>query len=125
MIMTNIDVKPSYLVLEDKIVAELKKGARARPELVKILGVPRTTIYDALRRLMKKNIVDTVQEYSGVTRKWCSNNSENTCQRKFSKCHLCISFVLKDGSPPLKKGRGRPRVMFYLLDQDKELNGKR
>lgn len=42
-----------YTRLQKQIIKELKDGAKTRDQLVKVLGVPRTTIYDALRKLIK------------------------------------------------------------------------
>lgn len=46
-----------YSPLEMKLLDLLEDGPMVRDEMVKRLGIPRTTIYDALKRLIKKKHV--------------------------------------------------------------------
>ena len=70
----------SISATEERLVALLKEGPQTRDQLVKKLRIPRTTIYDGLRKLIRRNEV-----------------------KKF----------------PLfatERSRGRPQVLFSLLD---------
>jgi|SRR5271157_5050106 len=70
----------SISAIEERLLAILKDGPHTRDQLVKKMDVPRTTIYDGLRRLIMHNEV-----------------------KKF----------------PLfatERSRGRPQVLFSLLD---------
>jgi uncharacterized membrane protein len=50
--------------LTDKRIYELleEKGPLTRPKLVELTGLPRTTIFDALTRLMIRRLVDKYSE---------------------------------------------------------------
>ena len=70
----------SISAIEERLVALLKEGPQTRDQLVKKMAIPRTTIYDGLRKLITRNEV-----------------------KKF----------------PLfatDRSRGRPQVLFSLLD---------
>jgi len=43
--------------IEEKLLGLLKEGPQTRNELVKKLSVPRTTIYDGLKKLITRNEV--------------------------------------------------------------------
>ncbi|HME54999.1 MAG TPA: helix-turn-helix domain-containing protein [Candidatus Lokiarchaeia archaeon] len=77
----NDDMKlKSLSAIEERLLALLKDGPHTRDQLVKKLAIPRTTIYDGLRKLIIRNEV-----------------------KKF----------------PLfatERSRGRPQVLFSLLD---------
>lgn len=47
------------MTLLDLILDSLKKGPKSRPELVKITGCPRTTIYDYLAWLKHTGLVES------------------------------------------------------------------
>lgn len=72
----------SHSKLEVQLLDLLSNGAMTRGEMVKKLGIPRTTIYDGLKRLIVRNEV-----------------------KKF----------------PLhtqERSRGRPKVLFSLIDEE-------
>ncbi len=70
--------------LEDQLMDLLKEGPLTRDQMVKKLSVPRTTIYDGLKKLMVRNCVTKYPLYSE------------------------------------DRGRGRPKIAFTLLDNEKE-----
>jgi len=58
------DVKlKQHSPLELELLDILKNGALIRDKLVEILGIPRTTVYDALKRLIMR---DEVQKYPEI-----------------------------------------------------------
>ncbi|MFX0103136.1 MAG: helix-turn-helix domain-containing protein [Candidatus Hodarchaeota archaeon] len=68
--------------LEIQLLNLLSDGAMTRGEMVKKLGIPRTTIYDGLKRLIVRNEV----------KKYPLHNQE--------------------------RARGRPKVLFSLIDDE-------
>lgn len=68
--------------LEMRLIGLLQAGAMTRDQMVQKLGIPRTTIYDGLRRLIQMNI------------------------------------VMRYPVPTLKRSKGRPRILFSLVDVD-------
>ncbi len=55
--------------LEKVLVALLQTGDYTRPQMVQKTGVPRTTIYDSLKRLIKADIVYRYPLRDGIRRK--------------------------------------------------------
>jgi len=47
----------SLSAIEERLVVLLKEGPQTRDQLVKKLAIPRTTIYDGLRKLIMRNEV--------------------------------------------------------------------
>jgi len=47
----------SISAIEERLVSILKEGPQTRDQLVKKLSIPRTTIYDGLRKLIQRNEV--------------------------------------------------------------------
>ena len=47
----------SLSAIEERLVAILKEGPQTRDQLVKKMAIPRTTIYDGLRKLIRRNEV--------------------------------------------------------------------
>jgi predicted ArsR family transcriptional regulator len=47
----------SLSAIEERLVALLKEGPQTRDQLVKKMAIPRTTIYDGLRKLIMRNEV--------------------------------------------------------------------
>ena len=47
----------SFSPLEEKLIDVLKNGPLTRDEMVKKLAVPRTTVYDGLKKLIMRNEV--------------------------------------------------------------------
>ena len=82
----NVEEEPKHTLgkLERQIIALLKNGALTRDQLVEQLGIPRTTIYDSIRRLILWNIVT----------KYPLDTTE--------------------------RSRGRPRILFSLIDEYEE-----
>lgn len=68
--------------LERRLIALLQKGALTRDQMVKKLGIPRTTIFDALKRLIVKERVKKYPLY---------------CDERV---------------------RGRPKILFSLMDEE-------
>lgn len=50
--------------LEDQLLDLLKEGPLTRDQLVKKLSMPRTTIYDGLKKLMSRNVVTKYPIYN-------------------------------------------------------------
>jgi len=72
--------------LEHRLVQLLSSGALTRDQMVKMLDIPRTTVYDALKRLIQRGK------------------------------------VLKYPSEKVDHGKGRPLVMFALIDYEEGKN---
>ena len=70
----------SISAIEERLIALLKEGPHTRDQLVKKLAVPRTTIYDGLRKLIIRNEVKKYPLFA------------------------------------TDRSRGRPQVLFSLLD---------
>ncbi len=47
----------SISAIEERLMAILKEGPQTRDQLVKKMAIPRTTIYDGLRKLIMRNEV--------------------------------------------------------------------
>ena len=73
--------------LENDLLDLLSEGAMTRSEMVKKLGIPRTTIYDALKRLIVRGLV--------------------------------LKYPLRNALDEGRSVRGRPRVLFDLIDGGK------
>nr|MDO8113712.1 hypothetical protein [Candidatus Sigynarchaeota archaeon] len=69
---------------EEKLLVVLKEGPLTRDKLVAKLGIARSTIFDSLKKLIKRNEV--------------------------KKCPLFAT----------ERSKGRPQVLFSLLDDKKE-----
>jgi hypothetical protein len=114
-----------YHDMEEKIKKVLESGAKTRGEIVKILGVPRTTIYDYLRKMIKKGIVEKKPMNSGKSPRWCMNFNKQACTRPGAKiysnnnpCSECKMWKPKKGNPPLKGNRGASKVLFSLKESE-------
>jgi hypothetical protein len=77
------------LSVEERVIAALQNGPVDRDTLVVITNLARTTVYDALRHLERKNVVISGPVYY---------------------------FTGRELDPETKRGRGRPRVLFTLVD---------
>lgn len=52
-----IDIKDQPLMpIEESLLGVLKEGSYTRKQLVKRLGIPRTTIYDGLKKLIRREL---------------------------------------------------------------------
>nr|MDO8113935.1 helix-turn-helix domain-containing protein [Candidatus Sigynarchaeota archaeon] len=69
--------------IEEKLLVVLKEGPLTRDQLVKKLAVPRTTIYDGLKKLIVRNEVKKYPLFA------------------------------------TERSRGRPQVLFTILDDKK------
>jgi len=69
--------------IEEQLLSVLKDGPQTRDELVKKMAIPRTTIYDGLKKLIVRNEVRKAPVYL------------------------------------VERNRGRPQVLFSILDEKK------
>nr|MDO8112450.1 helix-turn-helix domain-containing protein [Candidatus Sigynarchaeota archaeon] len=69
---------------EEKLLVVLKEGPLTRDQLIAKLGIPRTTIYDSLKKLILRNEVKKYPLFA------------------------------------TERSKGRPQVLFSLLDDKKE-----
>lgn len=108
--------------VEEEIMKALSEGPKPRGELVKITGIPRSSLYYYLYDMEDKGIIERVPEYSGKTPRWCVNRK--TCEHfdrgknvepDSSTCWKCRDWGKEEGSPPLKETKGRSKILFKLL----------
>ena len=102
-------------MLESRIIGVLKEVPKIRDELVKILGIPRTTIYDALRKLIEKDIIERapLRDYIPIGDKCIDckiSRSNKSCSIKDPK--NCVNSF----KPKTNKKRGRPYILFRLVE---------
>jgi len=97
----------SISTIEERLISILKDGGPlTRDQLVKRMGVPRTTIYDGLKKLIIRN---AVVKYPFLTTPRC-------------KCPVARNSSKKQhvkGCPGNRMVRGRPEVLFVVLDDRK------
>ena len=59
-------VKPYPFTIEDMIVQNLKHRPLNREQMSIITGIPRTTLYDSLVKLIMKDKVETFTNYKNI-----------------------------------------------------------
>jgi predicted ArsR family transcriptional regulator len=91
----------SISAIEERLVAILKEGPHTRDQLVKKLDLPRTTIYDGLRRLIERNEVKKFPMYIPT---------DHVIKVKTTKGYVYYTWR------GMRPDRGRPQVLFSLLD---------
>jgi len=63
-------IKKKQKAKQDEVLSYLKDGGKTRGQLVKLTGIPRTTIHDLLKPLfgvlvMKEQVTEIVEEVTG------------------------------------------------------------
>jgi len=103
------DKNKSISPIEERLISILKDGGPlTRDQLVQKMDVPRTTVYDGLKKLIDRNEVKKYPFYLVSPRCNCPTNGN----RGYVKYH-------EPGCEHVQPNRGRPRVLFSLLDDRK------
>jgi hypothetical protein len=111
--LENVDFRVKHYNIDQRILEQLQIQPRSPAELVEILGVPKTTLYDnGLTPLTRAGIIGKKPRHDYEL-------TGNRCVDCVWRPETClVTDCIDSYKPKVKIGSGRPRMVYYLKEKE-------